>query len=128
MKKVSLLFLAFLVTGVLAVASQVSLTGDWTYTMTTQRGEIPQDMKIVQEGDKIKVTMVGQRGETTGEGTVKDKAVEWTVVRTTQRGEMKIVFKGEIVDENNLKGTMEGGFGGGGGGQAPVWKAVRKPK
>jgi hypothetical protein len=127
MKKVSLLFLAVLVTGVLAIASQVNLTGDWTFTMTTARGEMTQDMKIVQEGDKLKVTMVSQRGEVTGEGTVKDKAVEWKIVRQTQRGEFTMTYKGEIVDENNLKGTLEGGFGGGGG-EAPEWKAVRKPK
>jgi hypothetical protein len=130
MKKLSLLFLAFLVTGVLAVASQVNLTGDWTYSMSFgQRGPMEQAMKIVQEGEKIKVTLTSQRAEVTGEGTVKDKAVEWTIVRQGRDGqEMKIVYKGEIVDENNLKGTLEGGFGGGGGGQAPEWKAVRKPK
>lgn len=134
MKKVSLLFLAVLVTGVLSIASQVNLTGDWTYTMAMgQRGPVEQAMKIVQDGDKLKVTMVSQRGtESTGEGTVKDKAVEWTIVRQGRDGqEMKIIYKGEIVDENNLKGTIEGGFGGRGGGEGqapPEWKAVRKPK
>jgi len=134
MKKTAILFLAVLVTGVLAMAHQVNLTGDWTYTMTMgQRGPMEQTMKIVQEGEKLKVTMISQRGdvtrEFTGEGTVKDKAVEWKIVRQGRDGqEMTTIYKGEIVDENNMKGTMEGGFGGGGGGQAPEWKAVRKPK
>jgi len=131
MKKASLLFLALLVTGVLAVASQVNLTGDWTYTMSFGERTMEQQMKIVQTGDKLEVTMISQRGgESKGEGTVKDKAVEWTIVRQGRDGqEMKIVYKGEIVDENNLKGTMEGGFGGRGGDMAPPeWKAVRKPK
>jgi hypothetical protein len=129
MKKASLLLLAVLVAGALAVAQQaIDLTGDWTYTMSMgQRGPMEQQMKIVQEGEKLKVTMISQRGEFTGEGTVKEKAVEWKIVRQGRDGqEMTIVYKGEIVDENNLKGTMEGGFGG--GGQAPEWKAVRKPK
>ncbi|MBM3293196.1 MAG: hypothetical protein FJY82_01600 [Candidatus Aminicenantes bacterium] len=131
MKKIALFFLALLVTGISAVAAQVNLTGDWTFTMSFgQRGPMDQDMKIVQEGGKIKVTIVTQRGESTGEGTVKDKAVEWKIVRQGRDGrEMTIVYKGEIVDENNLKGTIEGGFGGRGGDMAPPeWKAVRKPK
>ena len=131
MKKTAILFLAVLVTGALAIAAQVNLTGDWTYSMSFgQRGPMEQAMKIEQTGDKLKVTMVSQRGESTGEGTVKDKAVEWKIVRQGRDGqEMTIVYKGEIVDENNMKGTMEGGFGGRGGDQAPPeWKAVRKPK
>jgi hypothetical protein len=129
MKKASLLFLALLVTGVLAVAQQVNLTGDWTYTMSFGERTMEQQMKIVQDGEKLTVTMISQRGgESKGDGTVKDKAVEWTIVRQGRDGqEMKIHYKGEIVDDNNLKGTMEGGFGGRGGDQAPPeWKAVRK--
>jgi hypothetical protein len=91
-----------------------------------------QTMKIEQTGDKLKVTMVSQRGEVTGEGTVKEKAVEWTIVRQGRDGqERKIVYKGEIVDENNMKGTMEGGFMAPPGGETPPppeWKAVRKPQ
>jgi hypothetical protein len=130
MRKTLILLLAVFAAGVLAYAISASLTGDWTFTMTTARGEMTSDLKFVQDGEKLTVTMTSQRGgqavETKGEGTVKGNEVEWKITRTTQRGEFTTTYKGTIVDDNNLKGTMEGGFGGGGGGQAPEWKATRK--
>jgi hypothetical protein len=132
MKKSLILLLALMVTGLLALAVAVNVTGDWEMTTVTQRGEMKTQLKFVQEGEKLTVTQtrIGRDGtpqETKGEGTVKGNDIEWKIVRQGPQGEMTTTYKGQIVDENNLKGTMEGGFGGGGG-QAPEWKAVRKPK
>lgn len=137
MKKIALLSLMVFALGLVAVAA-VNLTGAWEYTMTTPRGEMKSDISFVQDGEKLTVTMTrmgrdGNMTETKGEGTVKGNDIEWKITRQGRDGqEMTTTYKGTIVDENNLKGTMEGGMmGGGQGGQnqtPPEWKAVRKAK
>lgn len=128
MKKIFILALAFVMIVPLTMAAAINVTGDWEMTMTSPRGEMKQDLSFIQEGEKLKVTIKSQRGETAGEGTVKGDEIEWKITRQTQRGEFSMTYKGKVVDENNMKGTIEGGFGGGRGQQAPEWKAVRKPK
>jgi hypothetical protein len=131
MRKYALMTLSVLALGLLAVAA-VNVTGTWDYTMVTQRGEQKSTLVFAQDGEKLTVTMtsMGRDGnpvETKGEGTVKESAVEWKITRTTQRGEVTMTYKGTIVDENNMKGTMEGGMAREGA-PTPEWTAVRKPK
>lgn len=137
MKKLTLLFLALAVTGLLAAASLADISGAWEITTVTQRGEMKSDVTFVQDGEKLTVTLVSMRQgspvESKGEGTIKGADVEWKITRQTQRGEFTTTYKGKIVDDNNMAGTMEmgGGMGMGGGGtppEPPAWKAVRKPK
>ena len=134
MKKTILMSLAVLAMGVLAAAA-VNVTGAWEYNMETQRGPMKSDLVFVQDGENLTVTMtsMGRDGnpmESKGTGTVKGNDIEWKITRPGRDGgEMVITYKGTIVDDNNMKGTMErpGGMGGGGA-TPPEWKAVRKPK
>jgi len=129
MKKYLFLLLAVLLTGIgTFVLAAVDLTGDWEMTMTTQRGEMKSDLTFVQKGENLEVTMksMGRSGtmmESKGTGTVKAMAVEFTITRTTQRGEMKSTYKGTIENDNTMSGTMEMGQMG-----SMTWKATRKPK
>jgi hypothetical protein len=133
MKKTFLLALAVLTMGVLAVAA-VDVTGTWEYTMETQRGPMKSDLVFVQTGENLAVTVksMGRDGtpvETKGVGTVKGNDIEWKITRAGRDGaEMVITYKGTIVDDNNMKGTMERPGGMGGGNAPSEWKAVRKPK
>ena len=80
----------------------------------------------------------GQPTETKGEGTIKGNDVTWKIVRETQRGTFESIYKGTLVDDNNMKGTMErggmatppaGGNPPAGGQMTPTeWTAVRKAK
>jgi hypothetical protein len=137
MKKAMITLLAVALTGLVAYAA-ANISGAWDFTMTTQRGETKSVVTFVQTGEKLAVTVAGvgrdgQPTETKGEGTIKGNDVTWKIVRETQRGTFESTYKGTLVDDNNMKGTME--FGGGmgnppGGGQMtpPEWKAVRKAK
>jgi hypothetical protein len=136
MKKIALLSVLVLGLGLAALAA-VNVTGAWEYTMKMGEREMKQDMTFAQDGEKLTVTMsrVGRDGnvmETKGEGTVKGNEITWKVTRQGRDGqEMTTTYKGTIVDDNNMKGTMEGGMmGGPGGGDAPTpeWTAVRKAK
>ena len=136
MKKALIALMALALTGLLAYAA-ADISGSWDFTMTTQRGEQKSVVTFVQTGEKLAVTVVserqGQTMESKGEGTIKGNDVTWKIVRETQRGTFESTYKGTLVDDNNMKGTME--FGGGmgnppGGGQMtpPTWTAVRKAK
>ena len=56
-----------------------------------------RDVKLVQEGEKLTVTMKDRRGnEITAQGTVKGNKIEWFMTHSTPRGEMKVVCKGKV--------------------------------
>lgn len=109
-KKITILSFVVLA---LAVASlyAVDVSGEWEMTSEGRQGPQTQTFKIVQDGEKITVTMEGRMGEMTGEGIIKDNAIEWTITRETQRGEFKTVYKG-TVEGDTMTGTMAmGDFG-----------------
>lgn len=125
MKKCTILVLAIAMTGLLVAAAQkqVNVSGEWTLTMTTPRGERQNDVTFVQESEKLTVTMKSDRGESKGAGTVKGQDIEWTVTRQTPRGEMTTTYKGKIQDDSNMSGEAQmGDFG------AMQWKAIKKAK
>lgn len=122
MKKISIILLIMAISSLSALADQINVTGDWSFTISGQRGDRTFDIKFVQEGENLKVTMPSMRGgEVTGEGTVKGNDIEWTVVRDTPQGQFTMTYKGKIEDINNISGEVQmGNFG------TATWKAVRK--
>ena len=125
MKRPLILIMAVAITGffLAAAQAQVNVSGDWTFTMTTPRGDRTSDVTFAQDGEKLTMTMKSERGEATGEGTVKGEDIEWTVTRQTPRGEMTVNYKGKIAGGNTMEGEAQmGDFG------TMQWKATRKPK
>ena len=67
---------------------------------------------FVQEGDKIKFTMSGPQGfEMTGEGTVKGKELEWTVVVSGGMGEFTLTYKAKVEGDAMTGEVQAGDFG-----------------
>lgn len=98
----------------------VNVGGEWEFTMTTPRGEMTSTAKFVQEGETITVTMISQRGESTGTGTIKGADIEWTITRESPRGQFTITYKGKV-EGNTMKGEAQmGDFG------SAEWKATKK--
>jgi hypothetical protein len=121
MKKVSVLILIVALSGLLAFAEDINVSGNWTLTMTTERGDRSNDVTFTQDGQKLKVTMKSPRGDVNGEGTVKGNDIEWTITRETPRGQFTTTYKGKIQDKNNMSGESKmGDFG------TATWKAVRQ--
>ncbi len=107
MKKASLTALAIVAVLALVVWA-ADLSGTWEMSSPGRGGEMmARDITIVQEGNKITVTMPGRQGgdPIVGEGTVEGNAVAWKVVRQGQQGEMVINYKG-TVEGDTMKGTM----------------------
>ena len=123
MKKATSLIMALAMSGLFLAAAQaqVNVSGDWTFTMSTPRGDRTNDITFVQDGEKLTVTMKSERGESTGAGTVKGQEIEWTVTRQTPRGEFTVTYKGKVDSETAMSGEARmGDFG------AMAWKAVKK--
>jgi D-glucosaminate-6-phosphate ammonia-lyase len=101
---------------------QVNVTGDWELTTTSQRGgERTQTITLKQEGEKLTVTMTGRQGEEMkAEGTVKGNDIEWSITRSTPRGEFTITYKGKIEGDTMSGQVQMGDFG------SSDWKAARK--
>ena len=121
-KSLSVLFAMSLLAGLgLALQENANVAGVWDLTMEMgERGPMTQEMSITQDGEKIEVTMKSPRGESKGAGTVKGNAIEWTVTRTTPRGEMTSTYKG-IVEGDKMSGEVAMGPMG-----SMKWTAARK--
>ncbi|MEN6559994.1 MAG: hypothetical protein ABFD52_04385 [Acidobacteriota bacterium] len=109
MKKASLAVLA--IAAILTLAAWAAdVAGTWEFSRPGRDGQMmTQDVTIVQEGNKIKVTMPSFRPEgepMVGEGTIEGNAIQWTIVRQTPRGEMKMEYKG-TVEGATMKGTFK---------------------
>lgn len=106
---VILISFAILVLGTALSAQEIDVSGDWELTMTTQRGDMTSSMAIVQDGGKVTVTMAGRGGgENTGEGTISGNKIEWTITRSTPRGDFTMTYKG-TVDGNTMTGEIDRG-------------------
>jgi hypothetical protein len=107
MKKASLAALA--IVAILSFAAWAAdVSGTWEMSSPGRGGEMmTRDITIVQEGNKIKVTMPGRQGgdPITGEGTLEGNAIEWKIVRQGPQGEMIMTYKG-TVDGATMKGTF----------------------
>jgi hypothetical protein len=108
MKKAT--FAAIAILAILSLAAwAVDVSGTWALSRPGRGGEMmTQDITIVQEGSKIKVTMPpGPRGgdPITAEGTIEGNAIAWKVVRQGPQGEMVINYKG-TVEGDSMKGTL----------------------
>lgn len=103
------------------LAQEVNVTGTWDLTSQSPRGERTSPVVFEQTGESLKVTMAGFRGdEVTGSGTVKGQDIEWTITRTTPRGDMTIVYKGKVEGDTMSGEAQMGDFG------AMPWTAKKK--
>ena len=111
---------AFAAVAALVSAADTGVTGKWKMTSKSPRGERTQEIALEQKGEALAVTSKDREGnEVKSEGTVKGAEITWTTKRTTQMGEMVIVYKGKV-DGKAMAGTVE--FGSMGSGE---WKAER---
>ena len=107
MFKIHSVFAIFLLVMFTAVSAAwgADMSGDWELTTESPRGERTSTISIVQNGDKITVTMGGRGGEMTCEGTIKENKIEWSITRETPRGEFTMTYSGTVEGD-----TMSGEF------------------
>jgi hypothetical protein len=104
-------------------AVDVDVTGKWSVTTKSPRGERTSEMSFLQEGEKLTVTSKDRQGnEVKSLGTVKGTEITWTTKRQTPMGEITITHTGKV-EGNSMAGTMSMGEG-----HTGEWKAVKVEK
>ena len=93
-----------LVAGLAVAQENAKVAGKWESTFEGPQGTITQTFTFEQNGDKLKGTVSGPRGETPFEGTIKGKEVKFTVTRQGPQGEIKIEYAA-TVNGDEMKGT-----------------------
>ncbi len=119
--RIVLALFAWLSFVLLASAQTADVSGEWELIIQSPRGEMTSAAKFVQDGEKLTVTMTGPRGrDTTGEGTIKGNAVQWSVTRTGPEGDEFTIKYSGTVDGSTMSGTAETPRG------SVNWKATKK--
>jgi carbon-monoxide dehydrogenase large subunit len=111
MKRIACLLAFALTCGVLmfcaakAVAADepAKVAGTWEVSSEGPNGPMTQTLTIQQDGEKIKGTMTGRRGESPFEGTVIGNKIAFTVKRDTPNGTFTIEYSA-TVDGDSMKG------------------------
>jgi hypothetical protein len=104
-----------------ALAFAADVSGTWEMTTQSPRGERNSEITIVQDGNKITVTMPGMRGgdPLAAEGTIDGDHIQWSVTRETPRGTFTVTYAG-TVEGDTMKGTVDRG------GRTSEWTAKKK--
>ena len=109
MKKVFVGSIFTVVAFCIVSAAVTSVAGDWKITMQSPRGEHTNDMKIVQDNEKLQVTILSPRGEQSFQGTVKGADISWSGTRQTPDGrEFTVTYSGQVQGDT-MKGIVQMG-------------------
>jgi hypothetical protein len=92
--------------GVSMSAQAVNITGKWAFNVQTDGGGGTPTITFKQDGETLTGHYSGQLGESDLKGTVKGKMIEFTFNAEAQGQSIDVAYKGEIVDKDNLKGTL----------------------
>jgi hypothetical protein len=104
----SLFVVAALVVAVGASAqSKIDLTGNWSFDVQTDQGGGNPTFVFKQDGEKLTGKYKGAFGVADLTGTVKANTVTFEISADAQGTAVKITYKGEIVSNDSLKGTLD---------------------
>jgi len=89
--------------GVIAQTTDVS--GDWTFSVTTDAGSGTPAITFTQSGEALTGTYAGTLGNAKFTGTVKGTTVEFSFTVDAQGQTVDVVYRG-TVDKTSIKGTV----------------------
>jgi len=82
--------------------------GKWELSIKGAQGNMTMTLSFQQEGNNLKGTLKGQRGESPLEGKVEANKIHFTVHRQTPNGVRDLEYSG-TVDGDSMKGTAKMG-------------------
>lgn len=88
------------------LAQTTNVTGDWTFTVTTDQGSGTPTMTFKQDGEKLTGKYNGQFGAADLTGTVKGNAIQFSFTIDVQGQQAPATYKG-TVEKDAMKGTMD---------------------
>lgn len=113
MKTLTTLVLAAVLAAPVAAAAQTTASaadpvGTWDATFTTQQGQVPAQLKLRKDGDKLVGTIASQMGEAPIEWQAKEKTLTIWFNFATQNGQTPIEMVGTM-DGEKVKGSFSAG-------------------
>ncbi len=82
-----------------------NITGTWSMTLEMSMGTGTPTLDLKQEGEKITGTYTGRYGTFPLEGTLKERAVEFSVTMNAEGQSVTMTFGGEVAaDGLTMKG------------------------
>jgi len=91
-----------------AAAQTPDVLGKWNVTFTTQQGDIPSDLTLKKDGDKIVGTIASQMGEGSVQAQIKGSDLSISFVFQSQQGPINVEMLG-AVSGKSAKGTFTAG-------------------
>jgi hypothetical protein len=85
--------------------SPVDVSGPWALQVDTGSFTATPTVTFKQEGEKLTGQYVGQLGESSVTGTIKDREITWSVDLTFEGNKIRLVYTG-TVDKDAMKGTV----------------------
>jgi len=84
----------------------VDVSGKWTMTMEMSMGTATPSLDLKQDGTKIAGTYTGRYGTFALEGTLKDRAIQFTFQMGAEGETVTMSFAGEVAaNGQTMKGT-----------------------
>jgi hypothetical protein len=116
MRRLSIAALVLALVGVAwfaQAADNPNPTGTWKWTAQMRGQSVERTLKLKLEGDVLTGVMLGRNGQETPiqDGTYKDGAVSFSVVRERNGQKITTKYSGKVSDDT-IKGKMEFEFNG----------------
>jgi hypothetical protein len=130
MKKFLVLLIMLAAAGLAVQAEQAkpeqkpNITGKWSMTLEMSMGTGTPALDLKQEGEKITGTYTGRYGTFPIEGTLKERAIEFSVTMNAEGQSVTMTFGGEVAADGQ---TMKGQANLGELGDA-TWNAKKESK
>ena len=88
---------------VLVIGAAISdVAGKWELTMSSDHGDFSKEALFKQDGEDIVVII----DESEGKGTIKDNQIEWTIVLSTEMGDLDAAYSGKV-EADAMEGDVE---------------------
>ena len=102
---------AFVIALALLVSSQVfaqatSVTGEWTFNVTTDQGAGTPTITFKQDGEKLTGKYAGQLGAADLTGTLKGNAIHFVFTLDVQGQQAPVTYDG-TVEKNTMQGKLD---------------------
>lgn len=86
----------------------VDVTGTWVFEVQTQAGTGTPQVTFKQDGEALTGHYSSSLlGEADLKGTVKGRAIAFTMTLTVQGTSLEVTYTGTIEDSNSMKGTVD---------------------
>ncbi|HOQ60950.1 MAG TPA: hypothetical protein PKZ08_10040, partial [Vicinamibacterales bacterium] len=86
----------------------VDVTGTWVFEVQTQAGSGAPQVTFKQDGEALTGHYSSSLlGEADLKGTVKGRAITFTMTLTVQGTSLDVTYTGTIEDSNSMKGTVD---------------------